>query len=37
MYIIRGEAPDENWGMQNNPDPNVLPQSHVVRSKIDKN
>ena len=37
MYIIRGEAPDENWGEQKNPDPNVKPQSHVVRSKIDKN
>ena len=37
LYLIRGEAPDENWGMQGNPDPNVKPQSHVVRSKIDKN
>ena len=37
MYIIRGEGPDEDWGNQENPDPNVKPQSHVVRSKLNKN
>ena len=37
MYIIRGEGPDEDWGNQVNPDPNVKPQSHVVRSKLNKN
>ena len=37
MYIISGEAPDEDWGLQNKPDPNVKPQSHIVRSKINKN
>ena len=37
IYIIRGEAPDEDWGNQENPDPNVKPQSHVVRSKLNKN
>ena len=37
LYIIRGEAPDEDWGKQKNPDPNVKPQSHAVRSKINKN
>ena len=37
MYIIRGEGPDEDWGKQENPDPNVKPQSHVVRSKLNKN
>ena len=36
MYIIRGEGPDEDWGNQQNPDPNVKPQSHVVRSKLNK-
>ena len=33
IYFIRGEAPDETWSTQEHPDPNVLPQSHVVRSK----
>ena len=37
VYIIRGEAPDEDWGKQESPDPNVKPQSHVVRSKLYKN
>ena len=37
MYIIRGEGPDEDWGNQENPDPKVKPQSHVVRSKLNKN
>ena len=36
LYIIRGEAPDEDWGKQQNPDPKVKPQSHTVRSKINK-
>ena len=36
MYIIKGEGPDEEWAQQKNPDPNVKPQSHVVRSKINK-
>ena len=31
MYIIKGEGPDEEWAQQKNPDPNVKPQSHVVR------
>ena len=34
IYIIKGEAPDEIWSYQENPDPKVEPQSHVVRSKI---
>lgn len=33
IYYIRGEAPDQEWKKQSNPDPNVEPQSHVVRSK----
>ena len=33
IYIIKGEGPDESWKEQGNPDPNVSPQSHVVRSK----
>ena len=37
IYIIKGEGPDEIWGKQENPDPNVGPQSHVVRSKIHSN
>lgn len=34
IYFIRAEGPDQNWKFQTNPDPNVEPQSHVVRSKI---
>ena len=37
IYFIRGEAPDQMWGKQENPDPKVGPQSHVVRSKINSN
>lgn len=33
IYFIRGEAPDSTWSTQEHPDPNVSPQSHVVRSK----
>ena len=32
IYIIKGEGPDEIWGNQENPDPNVGPQSHVVKN-----
>ena len=37
IYIIKGEGPDEMWGNQENPDPKVSPQSHVVRSKLNSN
>ena len=37
IYLIKGEAPDEDWAFQENPDPKVGPQSHVVRSKIKSN
>ena len=37
IYIIKGEGPDKNWSTQKNPDPNVEPQSHVVRSKTYSN
>ena len=37
IYFIKGEAPDQDWGNQEDPDPKVGPQSHVVRSKIDSN
>ena len=33
LYYIRGEAPDQEWKYQEDPDPKVEPQSHVVRSK----
>ena len=33
LYFIKGEAPDQEWKYQDNPDPKVEPQSHVVRSK----
>ena len=34
IYIIKAEGPDESWKEQENPDPKVKPQSHVVRSKL---
>ena len=34
IYYIQGEGPDQEWKNQRNPDPNVEPQSHVVRSKV---
>ena len=37
IYFIKGEGPDQNWAKQENPDPKVGPQSHVVRSKINSN
>ena len=34
IYYIKGVQPDAEWGVQKKPDPNVGPQSHVARSKI---
>ena len=34
IYYIQGEGPDQDWKNQENPDPKVEPQSHVVRSKV---
>ena len=34
IYYIQGEGPDQEWKNQENPDPKVEPQSHVVRSKV---
>ena len=36
LFFLRGEAPDKEWLTQDNPDPHVIPQSHVVQSKTDK-
>ena len=37
IYVIKGESPDYDWSKQENPDPDVKPQSHVVRNKVNKN
>ena len=37
LIFIEGEGPDQDWGKQTNPDPNVPPQTHVVRSKLNSN
>ena len=37
IYFIRGEGPDSEWKSQIKPDPNVEPQSHIVKSKTIKN
>ena len=37
IFFIKGEGPDQDWGKQENPDPKVKPQSHVVRSKLNSN
>ena len=37
IFFIKGVGPDQNWVHQQNPDPKVVPQSHVVRSKINSN
>lgn len=34
LYFIHAVAPDYNWRNQNNPDPKINPQSHLVNSKI---
>lgn len=33
IYFIRGEGPDSEWKGQLKPDPDVKPQSHIVKSK----
>ena len=34
LYFIHAVGPDNDWKNQNNPDPKVPPQSHLVNSKI---
>ena len=34
-FLIEGEF-DQNWTQQISPDPNVLPQTHMVRARTEE-